>query len=213
MVGSRRGGLAICSQCRRRSGLRRRSPVWGVFPDSAFALVTSACGPRSDLIPGLDRNGRAATSLAVRGTSASHGPRSMRELTQLGRNKRSPCDGLAPPTQTNDQGEMLTPDGPGPCRSLNRHRCRVSIGHPSSADGRQHRSWWRPRRRRAPLALLLGPRRPGNSKASARRPRDRHHSHQTAHRSTLRPGRPGCTWMSRSGTRTSRETPGPAECR
>lgn len=30
-----------------------------------FALVTSACGPRSDLIPGLGHRGRSDTSLAV----------------------------------------------------------------------------------------------------------------------------------------------------
>ncbi len=47
-----------------------------------FAPVTSACGPRVGLIPGLDHaRGRADTSPVVRGTSAPHGPLSVQELT------------------------------------------------------------------------------------------------------------------------------------
>jgi hypothetical protein len=43
-------------------------------------------------------------------------------------------------TNTNEGAsrEVLTRDGPGRRRSLNRHRCRVSHRRASSADGRQH---------------------------------------------------------------------------
>src|SRR5262245_14090282 len=45
-------------------------------------------------------HGRSASSAAVRGAGSPHGPRSKPELERLGRIKRSPCDGLAPPTPT-----------------------------------------------------------------------------------------------------------------
>src|SRR5262249_25601998 len=68
----------------------------------AFMQLTSSCGSRGALIPGL---GRSAISVAVRDTSAPQGPLSAPELAEVDR--RSPCGGLAPQRQrTTYDGEF-----------------------------------------------------------------------------------------------------------
>ena len=99
-----------------------------------FHWSRAHAGHASDLIPGLDRSsGRADTSLAVRGTSAPHGPRSARELERLGHIKRSPCSGLAPPTPTSDQATGVDVRGVG----------REDAGRRRSASRRQSQVWRR----------------------------------------------------------------------
>jgi hypothetical protein len=70
-----------------------------------FLLVTSSCGTTQRPNPRTQHEGWSATSVAVRGTSAPRGPRSMQELGRLGLHKRSPRGGLAPPTPTSEEAK------------------------------------------------------------------------------------------------------------
>lgn len=128
-----------------------------LLPMVQFAQVTSSCGTTRRPNPRAQRKGRPATSVAVRGTSSPHGPRSMRELRQLGFHKRSPCSGLAPRTPTSDQGVGVDV----------RRSWTAPIYDKASRPGRgkasaQHRRTstsalrWRPRGRRAPRGLQRG---------------------------------------------------------
>lgn len=110
-------------------------------------------GPRSDLIPGLDRNGPTPHKPFVAPAHRT-GPGLFPELRRLGECKRSPCDGLAPPTPTSDQANGVDAaggrEGAERRRSWRRHhgraeRRRASGAHTTTSSVS---AGWRPREHR-----------------------------------------------------------------
>ena len=90
--------------------------------------------------PRTQPSGRSATSVAVRGTSSSHGPRSLRELGRLGLHKRSPWSGLAPPTPTSDLSVGVDARRRWTAPIFRKaSRAGRDVKRPSSVGGRQHR--------------------------------------------------------------------------
>lgn len=102
-----------------------------------FALVTSACGAtqRPNSRP-RSRNGPTPHKPFV---APAHrpGPGLFPELRRLGECKRSPCDGLAPPTPTSDQVNGVDAaggrEGAGRRRSWRRHHGRAESRRVSGA--------------------------------------------------------------------------------
>lgn len=143
-----------------------------------FAQVTSSCGTTRRPNPRTQRKGRSATSVAVRGTSSPHGPRSIRELRRLGLHKRSPCGGLTPPTPTSDQGASVDVRRPWTAPisiEASRHRGREWGRRTSSTDEHQHPHCGDGREGAERCAVYSEASKPGVIQASARRPRDHPH--------------------------------------
>jgi hypothetical protein len=96
-------------------------------PGHGSVLVRATRRPN----PRTRQQGRSATSVAVRGTSSPHGPRSMREFIRLAYSKRSPCGGLAPRRSTSKRSSGGSREDAERCRSVRRLRNRISERHPS----------------------------------------------------------------------------------